>query len=179
MKKSVWMIVAVVFMALVVPSARADSISSGTLSFTLDSCCVAPTSGSFTYDATTNQFLNFSVIWDGMTFDLSHATQTTYLAMSGAIPTPLFWTAACEPSTVNPTVPCDGLLDFQISAGDYVSGFAVRPLMPSADLAVGGGKFAVSNLVAVPEPGTLAFVLMGIAGMILKRLAAPTVRIQV
>ncbi len=165
MRKSLWIILAVLVVAIGAPNALADTITSGTLAFTLaGGVGIAPTAGSFTYDNTTNQFTSFTVVWDGLTFDLSFgATQTNFLALIGAIPSPQTWTAACIPSTVHPTIPCDGLLDFGLFAGTLVLGSAVQPLVPTQNLAVGGGTFTVTQVVTTtPEPGAVSLLLMGI-----------------
>jgi hypothetical protein len=76
-------------------AAQADSVVTGTLGFTCSGGCqpplnnlyydTAPTSGSFTYDKTTQQFLSFSIVWDGWTWTepLSQLTQADYLALIG------------------------------------------------------------------------------------------------
>src|ERR1700674_1217155 len=110
MRKSSWIIGAVLIVAIGAPHAHADTITDYAISFT--GTGTLPTSGSFAYDTTTNQFTSFTAIWDGLTFDFtSSATQTNYVALTGAIPSPLTWTALCENGMVNPSVPCD---DFEM-----------------------------------------------------------------
>jgi hypothetical protein len=170
MRKSVWLSLAVLLLSIGAPYAHADAITSGTLSFSLGACCVAPTAGSFAYDNTTNKFTSFTVAWDGITFDLaSGATQANYLALTGATPSLLAWTGACLPSTVHPTVPCNGLLGFGLFAGTPLFGSALTPLAPTQNLAVGGGTFRVTHLVSAPEPGTASLLLVGFALVLVMR----------
>ncbi|HEY2393181.1 MAG TPA: hypothetical protein VGK22_18540 [Candidatus Angelobacter sp.] len=122
-----------------------------------------PTSGSFTYDLTTNQFASFTVIWDGITFDFS-AKQANYLAMFDPSSS-LTWTALCAPSSMHPDVPCDGVLNFSMFAGTFMLGQAVRPFSPTAGLATGGGHLT-ARLVTVPEPGSLGLALFVMASAV-------------
>jgi len=170
MRKSLWIVLAALLAVIGAPNARADTITSGTITFTLGGTGIAPTAGSFSYDNTTNKFTSLTVVWDGITFDLSFgATQTNYLALTGAIASPQTWTAACIPSTVHPTVPCDGLLNFSLFAGTLVLGSALTPLVPTQNLAVGGGTYSVTQLVTTtPEPAA-AFLLLGIGLVSLMR----------
>jgi hypothetical protein len=167
MSKLIGILLAVVFVTIGADYAAGDTISNGTLSFSCLSCTL-PTSGSFTYDNTTNEFTNFQVVWDGMTFDLSQATQTNFLAMTGVIPSALTWTAACEPSNTFPTVPCDGLLHFSIFAGTNVLGEVTRPLSPTLDTVSAAGEFSVTR-VTVPEPGPISLALTAVVVMIAMR----------
>jgi len=76
--------VAVLFLLSAV-AAQADSVVTGTLGFTCSGGCqpplnnlyydTAPTSGSFTYDKTTQQFLSFSIVWDGWTPEPTDASR--------------------------------------------------------------------------------------------------------
>src|SRR5215470_3305600 len=89
-------------------AASADTITSGGLSFTCPGCSdvlqsgvadIAPTSGSFVYDNTTNHFLSIDVTWDGIPLVLNGAAivlpaptdeATAYLDLIGQ-GTPLTW----------------------------------------------------------------------------------------
>jgi MYXO-CTERM domain-containing protein len=58
-------------MALATPTkVKADGVDY-TINFTTTSGSPSPTSGSFTYDSTTDQFTNFIVDWDNLEFDLT------------------------------------------------------------------------------------------------------------
>jgi Viral BACON domain len=57
--------------------AAADTIITGTINFTPQASCpscttLLPTAGSFTYDQTTSTFVDFTVTYDGATFDFVH-----------------------------------------------------------------------------------------------------------
>jgi hypothetical protein len=42
-----------------------------------------PTSGSFTYDDSTNQFSSFQVVWEGNAFDLTASANSPFIGNSG------------------------------------------------------------------------------------------------
>jgi hypothetical protein len=70
------------------PLSFADSIVTRSLSFVCDNGCLqpyntAPTSGSFTYDKASKQFLSFNVAWDGFNWSISGLGQANYLALIG------------------------------------------------------------------------------------------------
>ena len=72
MRKSLWIVLTILFVAVCVPAARADSYIDGTISFTVIMGNVAaPPTGTFIYDATTQSFTSFGVTWDGIAIDLS------------------------------------------------------------------------------------------------------------
>ena len=72
MRKSLLMIIIVVFVAIGVPTARADASTESNINFQVTTGDVfdAPT-GSFIFDNTTNLFTTFEVAWDGIGFDLA------------------------------------------------------------------------------------------------------------
>jgi hypothetical protein len=61
------MVLAVSFAAVCTPYAHADSITDGTLYFTVTSGSPAP-SASFVYDNTTGTMTSLTVDWDGAVF---------------------------------------------------------------------------------------------------------------
>lgn len=65
MRETLW-IVSVLFLLTTIgaPNAHADSITDGTINFTVSSGSPAPT-GSFSFDNTTNAFTSVDVEWDG------------------------------------------------------------------------------------------------------------------
>jgi nucleoside-specific outer membrane channel protein Tsx len=72
MRKSFWIIPIALFVAIGAPRVSADTLTDYTIAFTrFDPSDLLPTSGSFQYDSTTNQFTSFQVVWDGFTFDLT------------------------------------------------------------------------------------------------------------
>jgi hypothetical protein len=97
---------AILALALVCLSpARADTVTSGNLSFTcLGQGCLSPTSGSFDYDNTSNQFLNLTLTWDGLNFLgppvqiwPTNEQETAFLELIGSSSTPLKWGAFARP----------------------------------------------------------------------------------
>ena len=70
MRKAVWILSTVLLALIVVPGVQANSTTTYKVNFNLSYGSPLPTSGSFVYDNTTNQFLSFTMHWDGWTFDL-------------------------------------------------------------------------------------------------------------
>jgi len=161
-----WIVLVGLLLAFTAQSASADTITSGTLVFTLGgSGGTDATGGSFTYDNTTNQFLSFTATWDGLTFDFSaSATPSNYQALIGAISSPMQWSAVCEPSSVNPGVPCDGELQFRIILDSSLLGTGLEPFVPTQDTATGAGSFTVTQLqtAITPEPDASSLLLLGL-----------------
>ncbi len=56
---------------MIAPNVHADLTTTYTIHFSLVGGGPLPTSGSFVYDSTTNQFLSFTVQWNGLTYDLT------------------------------------------------------------------------------------------------------------
>lgn len=82
MRKSFWIIV-LMCAAVGVSSAYADSTTSYKINFTATSGSPLPTSGAFVYDKTTDQFSSFTVVWNGLTFDLTSAANSPTIRNSG------------------------------------------------------------------------------------------------
>jgi len=71
MCKALWVLPAILlFVATCAPSAHADTYSI-TFTCTPSTVCTAPTSGTFTYDPTTQTLSTIDVSWDGATFEIS------------------------------------------------------------------------------------------------------------
>ena len=60
--------------AICAPAAHAGTLTTYNITFTGGS--PNPTMGSFTYDSTNPQFSNYTVIWDGITFDLTSSANS-------------------------------------------------------------------------------------------------------
>jgi hypothetical protein len=69
MRKPLWILFTALFTLMVTPNVYAGSVTTYTIHF--EGYGPLPT-GSFVYDDTTNQFLSFTVQWDGLTFDFMH-----------------------------------------------------------------------------------------------------------
>jgi hypothetical protein len=175
MRKSQCVALLGLFLAIGARSAYADTITTGNLSFALfgapSPSSPLPTAGSFAYDNTTNQFLSFTATWDGMTFDFAFgATQTNYLALIDSIASPVTWSGICIPSTVNPTVPCDGTFGFSLFAGTFLAGQPPSgPLTPTVDFAEASGTLTVTQVVTTREPGSADLLLSGIGFALVMR----------
>lgn len=96
---------------------HADTVTTGNLAFTCNGGCTvgpvfsstAPTFGSFTYDNTTGQFLNFTFTWNGITWSATGMGQANYNALLGVGPNVQMWNAYCIAGTVFqwPQYSCD------------------------------------------------------------------------
>lgn len=175
MRKSFWIVLTLLLLAFLAPNARADSY---TINFTLLAETVAPTSGAFDYDPATNQFTDFTVVWDGLTFDLTSSANTATLtggspscvsAFSGpqAVLAMLTTCAASQPTTWNAG---NFLLyeTFDINdAGNGIQAVDISGAFPSSQndgLAGYGGAVAapVATPIATPEPSSLALIVAGV-----------------
>jgi hypothetical protein len=150
MRKSLWIIFALILVAIAAPNVRADSFTDGTLNFTLVGGGPAPTA-SFVFDNTTSTFTSFTVRWDGAA-----------------------WMAS-GPSTTSRTCaePPQDLALFFPGLAVVVLG----PLAPGTFLvpdAAAFGGYTVSEVeVATPEPSSVALLLVGIGFLLVisKRLS--------
>lgn len=171
---------------------RADTVTTGNLSFTCGGGCIAPTpitqstfaataptAGSFTYDNSTNQFLSFTLTWDGITFGVNGLTETNYLALLSMGPNVQKWTGNCIAGLVNrwPQFSCDDALDFTVFLlnGNTVSDaldfgtqpgvFFISETNPTTyPYDTAGGTITATNLVTTtPEPPITRLLVSGIA----------------
>ena len=170
--------------------ASADTITSGGLSFTCPACSdvlqsgvadIAPTSGSFVFENTTNHFLSIDVTWDGVPLVLNGAAivvptptdeATAYLDLIGQ-GIPLTW----EGISVGPAF-VDGCgasppLRFAFFENRHANpntdvgiclGWATLP--PTFDPAVGTGFVTATDLVTTtPEPPSFLVLAAGLIGL--------------
>jgi hypothetical protein len=155
--------------------AKADSIVSGSLSFTCDGGCftgyfasTAPT-GSFSYYKST-QTLSIAVLFDGLNFVFPSLPQAYYQAIVGQGPSFEKYEAYCFASTIAPQTICDNGSAFELylvgkngvdeASVDY--GTPVLPIGPSTypyDEATG----TVSDPpVRTPEPAVYVLLACGL-----------------
>jgi|HubBroStandDraft_4_1064222.scaffolds.fasta_scaffold116133_2 hypothetical protein len=174
MRKSLWIIFALILVAIAAPNVRADSFTDGTLNFTLVGGGPAPTA-SFVFDNTTSTFTSFTVRWDGAAWDFAGvATSLGAFPSLPTGPTPSAW-MACGPSTTSLTCaePPQDLALFFPGLAVVVLG----PLAPGTFLvpdAAAFGGYTVSEVeVATPEPSSVALLLVGIGFLLVisKRLS--------
>jgi hypothetical protein len=193
--KSKLAILALVLVCLWGRAASADTITTGDLSFTCQGGCVAPTpitsstfassaptSGSFTYDNTTNQFLNFTLTWNGITWGANGLTEDNYLALIGVGPSQQRWFGFCIAGLVNrwPQFSCDDGIGFEMwlhngnTVSDRLSNvnppgriFFVSETDPTTypyDQAE-GTMTATDLVTTTPEPTTVGLLLLGIGAL--------------
>ncbi len=175
MRKSLW-IVPVLFLALGMPLAHADVMTTYDINFTCTSgaTCILPTSGTFTYDQTTEAFTTFNVVWDGSTINFDSVAnagphiQGTKLSClgsaTGGAETLLLMTS-CPFTTYEPWLaPSGGTFAFTVSTDgtDYAS---IRTGSLSSGDTQSWGNFTVTEVT--PEPATCLLMLTGIGVLLL------------
>jgi hypothetical protein len=179
MRKSPWIIPALlVFADIGPPNARADIITTYTITFTGASQALTPT-GSFTYDSTVPNFTDFQVVWDGFTFDLTSPANSPlivgtlpvcFTASSGAAATySLLTDCFSNPNTLWRALAgfsgTTGIAVFDIANFDANGNsidFQANATLPNAKpLASASGGFTATTIVT-PEPGTLLLTLTGV-----------------
>jgi hypothetical protein len=98
MRKSLWIVLAVLLVAIGAPNAHADS-TEYTLSFTLtDGTPIAMSDGTVMLNNTTGLFTTFLVNWDGVVFDFSGyslPTSASWIACASSV-------AACPSPAAGP-----------------------------------------------------------------------------
>lgn len=157
MRETLW-IVSVLFLLTTIgaPNAHADSITDGTINFTLSSGSPAPT-GSFQFDNTTNSFTSVDVEWDGGGFLFSPllGNGVSPEFTSGGI-----WGAGGPAVTFNQNGPA--IFSFAIGPTTNFTSYAQEPFTDFTDpYASAGGTFTLTP-VATPEPSSVALMLLGV-----------------
>ena len=148
MRKSLWLALAALSLAVFSPTAHADAITDGTLTFTVGFGGPTPT-GSFVYDDTTNTWTSFTVDWDGVVFDFGvplNGSKTTLADFNAISPE---WCGEA-PDELQGTL-CTAAGTFNIG-----SMFEIGPEPPvtfTDETAVAFGTYTVTETaVTVPEP---------------------------
>jgi hypothetical protein len=134
-----------------------------------------PTSGSFTYDASTTQFTSFVVTWDGATFDLTSAanapagnggctaTSAQFFSILTGGPGVCAGTNTIEWDGVvtNPSQASFEIADLGTGAGSPFATIAVQVAGGSHPLAQTSGAFLATAVA--PEPPSILLTCGGIA----------------
>jgi hypothetical protein len=172
-------VLALVMLCLWGWEASADTITTGSLSFTCVPGCtgvdasglnasIAPIAGSFIFDNTTQQFLDVTITWDGFQLLMAyHSPQTTlgdalaFLDLTGASSTPLQWFGICNGGTVEQG-DCGGAFGFQLYAPNTAITLAPHDSVTTEFLNAGGTGTVSATDVTTPEPATLSMLLLGI-----------------
>jgi hypothetical protein len=136
MRKSLW-IIALVFAAIGAPNAHAD-VTEYTINFTGGS--PNPTSGSFDFDnnpADLTPFSDFTVVWEGLTFDLTSAANSAFVygvppcisAAGAQAAFQLLTVCADDPSTqwvVSNAMNCCDFTEMQFLIGSGQNGVSIQ-----------------------------------------------------
>jgi len=174
MKKSWWIISAVLlFVAIAAPAAHADLVD-GTIDFTLSPTGGGPDpTGSFVYDSTTGHLVSLSLVWDGEDYSADFLLIFAGEFVSD-IGTSGGWCA--DANDVDPFDHCgpgsENLLGFlgptEMLVSDSANNF-------TDDKAWAYGSYTVTTVdeggsgggggVPAPEPSSLALMLAGIAAV--------------
>ena len=155
MRKTLWIILAVLIVAIGAPSAHADSIYVGT--FTCDSPCASvPTSPEVTFPSAPGPTAPFSVTWDSIVF-------SNFQLPSGDLPTDTY-TWGATTSFVGYGGPI-----FLINDASNSSDIVVYSSGGLGDFADGGGTLSFAPLTATPEPSSVALILAGVGFLLVTR----------
>ncbi len=181
MRKTLWITLAALFVAIGAPNVRADSYTYRTIDFTVTGGNVpaAPT-GSFIYDNTTNIFTSFEVVWNNsigflladcangsgqpainLTCEGFSDSQTSFLA--------LMW---CDDATTSTCSWFAGTGPPDFFSGDALLFMANGPWEISEfhlSICCAGEGANGTFTVSTPEPGTFGLMLLGIGLVLLMR----------
>jgi MYXO-CTERM domain-containing protein len=138
-------VLAVMLVAVCAPYAHADSITDGTLYFTVTSGSLAPTA-SFVYDNTTSSFTSFTVYWDGVAFNFASLLTLTKLGSSGG------WCAAAP----NGVPACGFPASFDLNG--FIETYQADTFLNLSAVAAGGYSVETTT----PEPNLGGLVLLGL-----------------
>lgn len=193
MRKSLWISLIVLF-AIGAPSARADSYTDYTITFLVvpDYWPTSPPTGTFVFDDTTQQFTSFTVVWHGLTFDLTAAANNPTIynrdgcspSLSGAdLSLALLTTCVGRPgiagnnalfSASTAQAPGPAFMEFvafdideSFTAGFI--GFSTGPPTIAATRIAGNFTSSVTGTTVTPEPSSIALMLAGIGVLLVMR----------
>ena len=148
LRKSLWVILAVLVVAIGAPAAHADSTTDGTLNFTLTSGTTIPT-GSFVFDNGTDTLTSYTLDWNGAEIDATSTFASVPLATLEGSGT---WSAFMLDHIASFTITLPG------DAPTILAGTTPGPIVSAA------GTFSVTaaTTVPTPEPSSIALMLLGV-----------------
>jgi hypothetical protein len=159
MRKSLWIILAVMVVAISAPNAHADSFTDGTINFTVTSGSPTPT-GSFVFDNTTDTFTSFAVDWDGAVFACASLSCPSNLSAN------LTGGNWCAAGPLSSNGVCAGP-SFELGFVLFFPGPGTTFTDPAA---AANGTFTVTTTsVATPEPSSVALMLLGVGLLFVMR----------
>jgi hypothetical protein len=178
MRKSLWIILAVLIVAIGAPVAYADSFTDGTITFTVSSGG-PDASGSFVIDNATGQFTSFLVNWNGNVYDFGVGlVPPPPVFISGPFPFSGTWCGVGPDGGTcmgdSSSVTNFGLAGpFFVTTGPPSTGTAL-----SADAIASGSYTVTETVVPTPEPSSVALMFSGIGVLLVtrKRLAQGLLR---
>lgn len=160
MRKFYWSVLALLFVGVCAPYAHADSITQGTLNFTVTAVgpfhgTFAPT-GSFVYDDTTKTFASLTVKWDGVVFDLAPLFTGVALAVLDEGGN---WAASGNlgvdtPHPATPYFSLDGVFDYPTCCVQFTDG---------------GARASGTYAVTTPDPSSFALLMLGLGALLMVR----------
>jgi hypothetical protein len=201
MRKTLWVILAVLFVASVAPRAHADTFTNYAINFTLSGGSPAPSTATFVYDNTLATFTSADVLWNGITFNF-------LLTANGGVNNPFTLSGAnCVGTGTGAQATVSLLTACQTTAGTtflwgngatgspsgsyaYFDAFDAAGnniyeavtlstastdcgLDPLKDCATGSFSASTVNASSVPEPGAGFLTLLGIgSGWVMRKRSA-------
>jgi len=166
MRKSLWIILTLLLVAISAPNALADGFSDGTITFTVSSLGPTPT-GSFVLDTTTDELTSLTVNWDGAVFNFESVTFPVPFSFLEANDT---WCASSvEGGALGAQCEANFSPIFELGITTPVPLFASVPTPDvfTERFITSDGNYAVTEIaVTTPEPGPLSLTLLGI-GLVL------------
>jgi hypothetical protein len=155
--KSLLLAIALVFWA--VTSAHADSITDGTLNFTVTAVgpfhgTYTPT-GSFVFDNTTDTLTSFAVNWNGVVFDFVPLFTGVDLAVLGEGG---HWSASGDEGVDTPH-----------PSGPFFSLNGISSSSHSGSFREGGARASGTYTVNTPDPSSFTLTIVGLGALLMVR----------
>jgi hypothetical protein len=157
MRKTLWIMLAVLLVAISAPKAHADSTTDYTLSFTLtDGSLNAASVGTVIFDNTTGEFNTLNVVWNGVKYSFIGID-------SSGISTTGSWSACA--ALQNPP-DCD--FHNNVAVFDLGGMVLANPPGGTTVNATADGSYVLTP-VGAPEPSSVALMLLGVGLVLVMR----------